>query len=326
VTLVHNSSPQDRPISPQRALWRSRPGVVILQDMQYDAAIVGGGPAGLSAALNLGRARKRVILFDGAPRRNAAAEHVYGFVTRDGVAPNDFRALARAELAPYGTVFHDEPLAAITGESGHFTLGSVTAKVVVLALGMVDVMLPIPGFAEAWGQRIFVCPFCHGYEVRETGFGVLATPALPPAMLAFYTRSLRAWTDDVTLFSGGADLGDDAADLARIGLPVETAPVQRIESHGDGLRVHLEGGRSVDRRVLFAHPGQRQTDLVTSLGLELDSTGYLAVSPMMATSRAGIFAAGDLITMRQNAVGAAAAGAMAGAMAAHELTAAALRP
>lgn len=294
--------------------------------MQYDAAIVGGGPAGLSAALNLGRARKRVILFDGAPRRNAAAEHVYGFVTRNGVTPNDFRALARAELAPYGTTFREEPVAAIEGEAGHFRLGDVTAKVVVLALGMVDKMLPIPGFAEAWGHRIFVCPFCHGYEVRDLGFGVLATPHFPAAMLAHYARTLRAWTGDVVLLANGVDFAAEAPELARIGMPIENARAERIETTAEGVRVHLNGGNVVDRKVLFAHPGQRQTDLVASLGLDLDESGYVVVSPMQATSRPGIFAAGDVTTMRQSAVVAAASGAMAGAAAAHELTVLAQQP
>ena len=129
----------------------------------YDVAIVGGGPAGLAAALALGRARKRVLLCDAGPRRNAMAEHIHNFVTRDGTTPDDFRRVARQQLATYSNVDALESrVASISGvrDAFHVELpGSVIdARRVLLCTGMIDDMLPIDGFRELWGRAVFQCP------------------------------------------------------------------------------------------------------------------------------------------------------------------------
>src|SRR5687768_1591765 len=137
--------------------------------MIYDIVIVGGGPGGLSAALALGRARKRVLLCDSGPRRNAAADQIHNFVTRDGTPPHEFRRIGRQQLATYPNVETREvPVESISGTRGAFqvrlTTGTVEARRILLCTGMIDEMLPIDGFRELWGRGIFQCPYCHGWE------------------------------------------------------------------------------------------------------------------------------------------------------------------
>src|SRR5688572_11453199 len=131
--------------------------------MMHDVVIVGGGPAGLSAALALGRARKRVLLCDSGPRRNALAAHLHNFVSRDGIVPQEFRNVSRAELAAYANVRLEEArVQAISGERGAFRIeldaGTVEARRVLLCTGMIDEMQPVSGFSELWGHSIFQCP------------------------------------------------------------------------------------------------------------------------------------------------------------------------
>jgi thioredoxin reductase len=288
--------------------------------MIYDVVIAGGGPAGLSAALALGRARKRVLLCDAGPRRNAAAEHIYNFVTRDGAPPAEFRRIAREQLAAYPNVHVvDEAIAAIGGQSGAFTVAlssSVTARRILICTGMIDEMLPIPGFRELWGHSIFQCPYCHGWEARDRRWGYLVVPQTAGHALPFALQA-RSWTRDVTVFTNAAvEIVDDAlAQVTSAGIRVETGAVARLAAHGDQLEaVELMDGTVVGCDVLFTHPPQRQVDLVRTLGLSLDDDGCVKVDEMKReTSVPGIYAAGDLTTRRQGAIVAAAAGTHAAA-------------
>lgn len=294
----------------------------------YDVLIVGGGPAGLSAALALGRARKRVLLTDSGPRRNATAVHMQNFVTRDGTPPNEFRAAARAELERYETVeVRDEPVVAITGERGAFqvtlTGESVIARRILLAVGLVDEMLPIPGFRELWGRSIFQCPYCHGFEVRDEAWGYLVLPHRLDHLVPFATMT-RAWTRSVTVFTnGGVAVSDEArAQLTQAGIRLETAPITQLVAGERGLEaIALEGGARVPITALFVHPLQAQVPLVQSLGLALDAEGFVAADPMRReTSVPGVYVAGDLATRMQGAVLAAASGVHAASAINMELT------
>src|SRR5687768_5416077 len=167
-------------------------------NMKVDVVIVGGGPTGHSAALALGRARKRVLVCDAGPRRNAAAKHIQNFLTRDGTAPDELRDIARRQLKAYPSVdVRDAPIASIGGTRGELLVRlpaeEVVARRILLATGMVDEMLPIEGFRELWGRSIFQCPYCHGWEVQDRRWGYLAHDA---AMLPFALK-LRGWTKDV---------------------------------------------------------------------------------------------------------------------------------
>lgn len=294
--------------------------------MQYDAVIVGGGPAGLAAALTLGRARKHVLLCDAGPRRNAPAAHIHNFVTRDGTPPDEFRAIARRQLEAYPNVeMRAVRVDSIEGSRGAFQIhvGSevVNARRVLLCMGVIDEMLPLEGFRELWGHAIFQCPFCHGWEARDQVWGLLALNA---AFVQFAIH-LRGWTRDVIVFTNGT-LEVSAGDLAQLqacGVRVETRPIARLLADGQRMKgIAFADGSTLACPVLFAHPPQRQIELVHKLGLALDEHGSARVDPMhRETSVPGIYAAGDIMSRMQGAIVAAAAGTHAAATLNHDLTA-----
>lgn len=291
----------------------------------FDAVILGGGPAGLSAALALGRARRRVLLADAGPRRNAAAARMYNFVTRDGTPPDQFRRAAREELATYASVeVRDVAIEAITGERGAFSVrladGTVGARRILLAGGMVDVLPELEGLSAFWGGSIFQCPYCHGWEHRDERFGVLA----PTVEMLEMGLLLRAWTGDVVVFTDGKfPVPDDVrARLASGAVRLDERRLVRLTGADGRLEAaHVEDGTAIPLDVLIARPTQTQVPVVEALGLKLNPMGFVEVHEMFReTSRPGIYAAGDLATPMQGAIMAAASGTAAAAMLNHFLT------
>lgn len=296
--------------------------------MQYDVVIVGGGPAGLSAALALGRARKRVLMCDAGPRRNAAAVHVHNFVTRDGTPPEEFRDVACQQLTHYPNVeVRDAPVEAVSGVRGDFRVESasevVGARRVLLCTGMIDEVPPLEGFRELWGRSIFQCPYCHGWEAQDLRWGYLVGPSGRSHVLPF-ALSLRGWSRDIVVFTGGDEVIEETtrAALTVAGISLETRPVARlIAADGQLESVELVDGIRVPCDALFAHPPQRQVELVRALDLALDADGYVQVDQMTReTSLPGIYASGDLTTRMQGAIFAAANGTQAAAALNAELT------
>jgi thioredoxin reductase len=291
--------------------------------MTYDVAVIGGGPAGLAGTLALCRARKRVVLFDAWPPRNAAATEVRGYVTQDGTPPAELRRVALDQLAAYDTFEHrdDDRVAAIRREGQRFTVvgrtSSAVARRVLLAVGLVDQLPDIPGYRALWGTSVFQCPYCHGWELRDRAFGYLA----PGTGAAEWALLLRAWTRDLVIFTNGAFELDAAlaGELRRAGVRVEPRPIAELRIARDRLAaVRLVDGAEVPRDVLFVRPPQCQTQLVQSLvdslGLRLDARDLVHTDELQ-TSVPGIYAAGDLMMREHGATVAAAAGSRA----AHEL-------
>lgn len=282
-----------------------------------DVVIVGGGPAGLAAALAFGRATKQVLLCDGGIRRNAAAEHMHGFVTRDGIPPSEFRRIGREQLRPYGVTVRDASVESIdrTPDGGFdVTLADgahVSCRRVLLALGLVDELPEIPGLRELWGRSAFSCPYCHGWEVRALRWGILATDAA----LLEYAIFLTGWTDDVVAFTNGPlEIAPELRDrLDSASVRLDTRRIRRIVAGPDRrlTAVEMEDGALVRREAMVVRPRQRQTDLVLRLGVELDAQGLVRTDDIAQTSIAGIHAAGDLAAPMQAAVFAAAAGTRA---------------
>lgn len=299
---------------------------LFIESSPIDAAIVGGGPAGLAAALALGRACRHVVLFDAGSPRNAVASRVHNFVTRDGTPPSEFRQIAREQLAPYATVaMLDEHVTSIAGERDAFaittTSRTLVARRVILCAGMVDELVELPGFRSAWGHSIFQCPYCHGWEVRGRRWGYLALDL--DGLAHGFAAMLKGWTDDVVVFAGpGIEVPREAVEgLAKRGIRFERRGVVGLVLDGQALtHVELADGERMPCEVLFAHPPQRHVEVVRSLGLDLDPQGYVQADPMTRqTSVPGIYAAGDLTTRAQGAVFAAATGTQAGAMCNHDL-------
>ena len=295
--------------------------------MTYDVVVAGGGPAGLAAALTLGRSRKRVLLCDAGPRRNAAAVHMHNFVTRDGITPAEFRRIGRQQLEAYENVETREArIEAVRGTRGSFEVklstGAVQARRILLCTGMVDELPEIEGLGSLWGKSVFICPYCHAWEVQDRRFAYLASS---PERLDF-ALLLRGWTSDVVVLTDGRlNITDDQRRrLDAGGVRIDERRIRRLVPSGDGLelqRIEFADGSSVERDVLFLHPPQHQIEIVTSLGLALDAAGYVQVDPATReTSVPGIYAAGDLLAPMQGALIAAASGTLTAGILNHALT------
>ncbi len=225
--------------------------------MPFDIAIVGGGPAGLSAALLLGRACKRVVLFDAGPPRNAAAAEIHGFVTRDGTPPAEFRRIGREQLQPYDVEVRDARVEAIerAGASFHVrtAAGAVEARRVVLCTGMIDELPALPGYRELWGKSIFQCPYCHGWEIRGRAFGYIASATEWLSWAPFLT----GWSDDVVVFTSGQFVvpAQVADDLVRARIRIEERPVVSLRARdGQLAAVEARGRRRGRARVPLRAP------------------------------------------------------------------------
>lgn len=257
-----------------------------------DIAVVGGGPAGLQAALTAGRVRRRVTLFDDGTYRNAAVSHMHNVLTHDGTPPADFRAAARAELTAYDTVtVREERVESIERHGTGFRLtlasGAVTsAYAVVLATGVRDELPPVPGLQEVWGDLAAQCPFCHGFEFAGRRIGILGAAAAP-----HLSALLGPVAGELVVFDEGQDLPEGA----RLDVPRVAAPVTGVERSGDGLRLALDDGSTEDVAVLFVAPTLHQSaPFAEQLGLELNPSGCVRVDEFGRTSVPGVLAGGDL--------------------------------
>jgi thioredoxin reductase len=287
--------------------------VLEMRDESYDVAVVGGGAAGLSAALVLGRARRSVALVDAGTPRNAPATHMHGFLSRDGMPPGDLLAAGRAEARRYGVELVDDRVVEL---AGGFTLRlaggrSLRARRLLLATGAVDELPDIPGARERWGRDFLHCPYCHGWEVRDQPLGILGTG---PGSVE-HAHLLRQWSADVVFFTHTGSVGEnERAALAARGVEVVDAPVARFSVVRDRLQaVELEDGRVVPRAAVFVRPALRPRDerLLGSLGCELDEGGFVRVDPTGRTSLPGIWAAGNVCNPRAQVITAAGEGSAA---------------
>jgi thioredoxin reductase len=294
-------------------------------DTTWDCIVVGAGAAGLSAALVLGRARRRTLVVDAGGQSNLAAHGIGGLLGHDGRAPADFYAAGRRELAAYPTVeLRDgRVLGGERLESG-FALdlddGSrQQARRVLLATGMEYRHPQLPGLVERWGGSVFHCPFCHGWEVRDEPLGVLDRGAsgVHRALL------LRMWSDDVTLLADGpADLGDEDRDrLDAAGVAVDERPVAGLRGPGATLTAVAfeDGTERACRGLLVPVVLHQRTALADDLGAVAVEPGPLAadavdVDAQWATSVPGLAAAGDITGTMPSVANAIAAGSTAAAM------------
>ena len=279
---------------------------------RFDAVVVGGGPAGLNAALVLGRSRRRTLLAYAGPTRNAPAEAAHYVFTRDGTPPEDLVRIGLAQLEPYGVEVRNERVtdASALGRGFALTLSDgrrVEARRVVLATGVEDVLPDVEGMRELWGGGVFHCPYCHGWEVRDRPLAAYGKGDLGIALVTL----LLGWTRDVLLFTDGpAGLSDtQRAQLARHGVPVREEPVERLVGEGRHLRsVVLVGGETVPRGGMLIRPPQRlRSDLAHRLGCPLREDGRVEADEFGRTPVEGVFVAGDAGPGMQT-VGAAAAG------------------
>ena len=290
--------------------------------MDYDVAVVGGSFAGLSAALQLSLARRRVAVFDDDLPRNRFADVTHGMLGHDGRSPADIRALGREQLLSYPTASVIESRVESIGgslDAFHLSLSGgekVTARRIVLASGVTDTLPPIEGLEAGWGHSVIHCPYCHGYEYAGRRLGVLATSP----MAVHQAILVPDWSDDVTLFANGVDLtDDDRAALARRGVRIVDPEVTSVALRGTEIEsVTLSDGVSMPVDALFIAPRTAPTGtLHIDLGCRLADGPmgpYIEVDDRRATSAPGVCAAGDAARPMAAAALAASDGTMAGAM------------
>ncbi|MFI8893352.1 NAD(P)/FAD-dependent oxidoreductase [Streptomyces paradoxus] len=284
---------------------------------KYAVVVIGGGAAGLSAALVLGRARHRTLVIDAGEPRNAPAGHMQGYLSRDGMPPADFLAVGREEIARYGVeLVRDRVVAVESGED--FTVVSdggrtVRARRLVVATGLRDELPAVPGVAERFGRDVLHCPFCHGWEVRDQPFGVLATS---PASV-HQALMVSQWSKDVRFFLhtvAEEELSDeDLRRLAAAGVDVVAGEVAELVTEDDRLTgVRLADGAAHARSVLFTAPrAVPQTGLLERLGAELHETpfgAYPVVDATGLTTVPGVWAAGNAVGYAEQVVHAASGG------------------
>ncbi|MER5792926.1 NAD(P)/FAD-dependent oxidoreductase [Streptomyces sp. NPDC001980] len=291
----------------------------------YEVVVVGGGAAGLSAALVLGRARRRTLVVDAGEPRNAPAPHMQGFLSRDGMPPAEFLAVGREEIARYGVeLVRDRAVGATKDDADGFTVAlaggrTVRARHLVVATGLKDELPPVPGVAERFGRDVLHCPYCHGWEVRDQAFGVLATTPMSVHQALMVTQ----WSKDVTLFLHQVEetelTDDDLRRLAAAGVRVVPGAVAGLRVEDDRLTgVQLAGGGSVhDREALFVAPRPvPQNDLFLGLGAEMTETpfgSYPVIDERGQTTVPGLWAAGNASGFAEQVVNAASRGYRAGA-------------
>jgi thioredoxin reductase len=282
-------------------------------DSPFDVAIVGGGPAGLAAALVLGRMRRRVLLLDADDPAHARSDGVHGFFAHDGIPPLELRRIGREQLRPYDTVtVRRVEVEHVSSTSDCFSVSAAgttsDAGVLLMCSGMRYEPPPLHGLAQLWSHGAYHCPYCHGWELRGRTLAVYGTKA---AHLALMLASL---SDDIVLLTdGSSDLDPDEATLIRsAGVQIRDDAVDRVEARGDKLtRVVFADGSTDDRAGLFVVPTATPSPLVAELGCDVEQSGEIVVDGDGRTSIPGLFAAGDTTNDRKAVVLAAAAGSRA---------------
>jgi thioredoxin reductase len=284
---------------------------------EYDVIVIGGSAAGLSAALVLSRARRRVAVLDSGEPRNAPAAHMQGFLSRDGMPPRDLVAAGRAEVQQYGGRLvegvvtdvrrrHDARRFAVRLASG----ATMTARRVLFATGLRDEIPDIPGFRDRWGRDLLHCPYCHGYEVRDQPLGVLGRG---PETVQ-HALIIRQWSSDVVLFAHGGDLtASDRERLGACGIDVVDTPVAGLVVDDDALTgVELQDGRVIARAAVFVRPRfVPNNDLLADLGCETNDDGWPVIDQTGATSVPGVWVAGNAANPRGQVITAAGEGSAA---------------
>ncbi|SEW52553.1 NAD(P)/FAD-dependent oxidoreductase [Chitinophaga arvensicola] len=291
----------------------------------YDVIITGGSYAGLAAAMALGRSLRSVLVLDSGKPCNRQTPHSHNFLTQDGETPANIAAIGKAQVQRYpGVQFKDATVISAAQNSFGYTLTTAAgeqfqAKKLLFATGVKDEMPAIKGFAESWGISVLHCPYCHGYEVKNTPTGILGGGDITFE----FAKMILNWTKDLTIFTnGGTGFTEEQLEgLTRNRIAVNDKEiVEIIQEQGQIRQLLFKDGSTHALQALYARPVFSQHCAVPeALGCALTPAGHLVVNEFQATTVPGIFAAGDATTPMRSVAAAVAAGTLAGAMINREL-------
>lgn len=281
---------------------------------RYDVVIIGGGAAGLSAALVLSRARRKVLIVDAGEPRNAPAIHMHGYLSRDGVPPAELLATGRKEVEGYGGVIVAGSVADVVpdGRNAFWVLVAggekISARRLIVTTGLRDELPDVPGLRDRWARDVLHCPYCHGQEVRDLRLGVIGGTA----GAVRYAQIVRQWTHDLVYFTPPDTLTavERTQLLARAIGVVEGTIDELVTDQTDHLRgVQMHDGTVIPRDALFVPPHfVPNSDLLVSLGCDVDDDGWVVADSTGRTSVAGVWAAGNVVDPRAQVITAAGAG------------------
>ena len=287
---------------------------------EFDVVVVGGGCAGLSAAIMLGRALRRVLVVDAGQPRNRFASHMHGVLGHEGIDPAALVDRGRGEAARYGVEFLETVVEDVSERDGHFQVSTrakpLIARALIIATGLRDELPDIPGLCEHWGKRVLHCPYCHGWEVRNARLGVLASTP----MASHQAQLVRQWSDDITFFrADGGTLDVEAEERLRARhTKIVHSRVTEVASEGDHLVVHTaEGNFQVDALFTAGRP-RPQDGFLANLNLARAENllgDFVEVDEMGRTSNPRVLAVGNVVNPGATVPVAMGAGALAGAMA-----------
>ncbi len=284
----------------------------------FDVVIAGGGPAGLSAALLLGRCRRRVLLCDTGQPRNARSRALHGYLSRDGTSPTDLLRIGRDELHQYGVESRHVAVTAVTPRDDGFDVRLATgediqAYAVLLATGVTDQLPDIPGLDDCYGISVHHCPYCDGWEHRDQRIAVIGARTSPAGL----ALSLKTWSQHVIAFSNGVKVRTGHRhQLAIRDIPLHTRRIARIEHDAGQVRaIVLQSTREEQvpcDAIFFSAPQTQQCELARRLGCEFNARGTVRTDHLGKTCVNGIYVVGDASRDVQFVIVAAAEGAKAG--------------
>ncbi|WP_432972108.1 NAD(P)/FAD-dependent oxidoreductase [Dactylosporangium sp. CA-233914] len=276
---------------------------------RYDVIVIGGGAAGLSGALTLGRARRRVLVVDGGQPRNAPAEGVHNYLGRENTPPGELLRIGREEARSYGVEIVEDTVERAHRDGEDFRVelaggSSFTARRLLVTTGVVDELPDIPGLAEGWGHWVLHCPYCHGWEVRDQPIGIIATSPLVAHAALLWTQ----WTADLVLFTNNHEVP---------GVPASVRIVEGAVEKVDAQGVHVAGGQFVERAAIVVQTTlAARAGFLDDLGLKtevLEMQGvpvatYVPADAMGKTAVPGVWVAGNVTDPMSQVIVAAAGG------------------
>lgn len=286
---------------------------------EFDVIIVGGSYAGLSAAMALGRALRKVLIIDSGIPCNRQTPHSHNFITHDGESPSVISLKAKTQVSQYPTItFVDGKVISGKKLEGKFQVDTdddeqFFGRKLLFTTGMKDLMPPIDGFAECWGISVLHCPYCHGYEVKNEKTGIIANGNTGFELV----KLIQHWTKDLKLLTNGpSELTEEQRlKMSSYGIEIIEDEIYRIEHSGGYVKsVHLKSGEAISMKAIYARPILLQhCSVPEQLGCEVTEQNLLKVDTLQRTTVPGIYAAGDNSTMMRSVAIAVASGGFAGA-------------